>query len=775
VSLLQAGIIGGAAGYQIPRSLRLRSSATAYLNRTFGTGDRKKWTFSAWVKRGALGTTQGNLLHIYYNGTDFAMLRFNSPDCLEFYSIVSGVDYSRATTGVFRDPTSHMHLNVVYDSAQVNANDRFSFYINGVLRTDIVDTYGTIPQDYTSYINSAGSHRLASSVDTGTYFDGYLSEVNFIDGQALTPSSFGQIDAITGQWTAKKYVGTYGTNGFYLDFSDPTSATTLCYDRSGNSNNWTPNNISTTAGSTYDSMLDVPLGGGGAERGNYAVLDRLHQEASLHAIRNGNLTCDTAVASSANVVSTFRDITQGKWCWEVSIEASGAAVWWFGVTNGAYNNGVIYYADGTKAINGSFTAYGASFTLGDVIGVAYDAAANTVTFYKNGVSQGAITGVAAGASPWFGDGSSSASTTFSVNFGQRPFSYTPPTDFKALHTGNLTTPTGAALEPKKHFDALLYTGNGGTKTVAGALFAPDFVWPKGRSVAYSHGLYDTVRGAGKKLSSNLTGAELGSSGLQSFTSDGFTLDSDAGTNENAASYVAWLWKAGGTAVTNTAGTISSQVSANVAAGFSIVTYTGTGAAATVGHGLGVAPKLVIVKQRNGVLDWPVYHASSGNTGALFLNLTNAFGASANFWQNTTPSSSVVSVGTANYVNSAAATYVAYCFAEIAGYSKIGSYTGNGSADGPMVWCGLKPRFLMIKRTDSTGDWVMLDTSRSSYNVATQRLYTNVSNAEDTSDTPLDILSSGFKLRTANVTSNASGGTYIFYVISEASFKYSLAK
>jgi hypothetical protein len=276
------------------------------------------------------------------------------------------------------------------------------------------------------------------------------------------------------------------------------------------------------------------------------------------------------------------------------------------------------------------------------------------------------------------------------------------------------------------------------------------------------------------LVSNATSAETTqATGLTAFGSTGFTVGALAKMNTSAATYVAWQWKAGGTAVSNTAGSITSSVSANVAAGFSVVTYTGTGANATVGHGLGVAPSMMIVKSRSATFTWRVYHTSIGNGNVLYLSATDASTAESTAWNSTTPTSSVFSVGTGNGTNASAGTYVAYCFAPVAGYSAFGSYTGNGSADGPFVYTNFQPRFIMVKRTDSTSDWYIWDTSRDTYNVETNTLLPN-SSAAETSATSIDGLSNGFKCRSSTVV-NASGGTYIYACFASNPTKYANAR
>jgi hypothetical protein len=488
-------------------------------------------------------------------------------------------------------------------------------------------------------------------------------------------------------------------------------------------------------------------------------------------------------------------MSSGKWYWECTVSA-GTTSPIMGITNtpsapsvsnypGFAANGWGYEAfNGNKVNNASSVSYGSSYTTNDVVGVTFDADARELVFYKNGVSQGvAYTGLAVGDYfPAFGDGSALGTWTGQANFGQRPFAYTPPTGFKALNTQNLPEPVIA--RGNLHFDATTYTGNGTTLNVNNAAgFSPDLVWIKSRSGAANHGLHDRLRGEPYALlSSNTTDAEsTGASYISSFgglTSTGFQVNSNSSGNGSGATFVGWQWKASGSTVTNTAGSITSTVSANPTAGFSIVTYTGTGANATVGHGLGVAPRMVIVKARNVVAGWFVQHASLPAANVIELNSTSATYSSPTVWNSTAPTSSLFSVGTSSATNGNTNTYVAYCFSEVAGYSRFGSYTGNGSADGPFVFCGFRPRFVMIKRTDSSSNWWMIDTSRAPINQMANVLLADSSGAEFSSGTGwpgIDYLSNGFKLRGTANGINASGGTWIFMAFAEHPFKLSLAR
>jgi hypothetical protein len=341
-------------------------------------------------------------------------------------------------------------------------------------------------------------------------------------------------------------------------------------------------------------------------------------------------------------------------------------------------------------------------------------------------------------------------------------------------------PDATIKKGNAYFDATLYTGNGTAITVTNSGgFAPDLVWTKARGTTTgNHSIGDTVRGTGKVLCSDLTNAEISDAQTYTaFNSNGFSYGNEVSGNRSGNTYVAWQWNAGGSNATNTSGTITSTVRANTTSGFSIVTYTGTGANATVGHGLGVAPAMVIIKGRaaqSTTSHWAIYHATLGNTSRVWLNLTSAAAVNSTYWNNTSPTSTTFSLGTEGTANESARTYVAYCFAPVAGYSAFGSYTGNGSTDGPFVYTGFRPRYVMVKRTDTTGAWIIWDSARDTYNAAEKGLLANSSVVEDTTNY-IDFLSNGFKLRNTFGSQNASGGTYIYAAFAEVPTKFSLAR
>jgi hypothetical protein len=785
----------------ISKSLRFNSADSAYLNRNpASSSNQQKWTWSGWIKRGSLGGTQNLFGASNANTNNQTVLRLSS-DTLQLFSNLSGVTgISTTSNAVYRDSSAWYHIVCSVDTTQATSTNRVILYVNGSAITFNSPTYPT--QNYSTIVNATGNaHEIGRSpASQSDYFNGYMTEINFIDGQQLTPSSFGMTNPQTGQWIPLKYSGTYGTNGFYLNFKDATSTTTLGYDYSGNANNWTTNNFSVTAGAGNDSLTDVPTPWvaynttgdvGGVIRGNYCTLNPLSL-VSPTTLANGNLDCVTGTTpGGGGAYGTIALPSSGKFYFEYVLTATSGTLLDNGRVGIAASGSVtvLYQSDGFKKVDGSQTAYGASWTTNDVIGVAVDIDGGSVTFYKNNSSQGAISYTISTKTmfPYTEDGSGTISISSSWNFGQRPFAYTPPTGFRSLCTTNLpATAIGFGLtnQGDDYFNPVLYTGAGSGQSITGVGFAPDFIWQKERSSNTGggsfHYLSDKVRGVNAILQSNTTGAESTGTdvGINTFDSDGFTMGTYGGGNANQSgeSYVSWNWKAGGTGVTNTAGSITSTVSANTTAGFSVVTYTGTGSNATVGHGLGVAPIMVIVKSRTSSRDWPVYHVSPGNTQYAILNGDGAFSTASTFWNNTSPTSTVFSIGTALAVN-ASENYVAYCFAAVAGYSAFGSYTGNSSNDGPFIYTGFRPRWVMIKQSSASGEgWFIVDTARDTYNAMGTILIANTSGADNTSQYPyIDYVSNGFKLRKLWGGVNGSGSTYIYAAFAESPFQFANAR
>jgi hypothetical protein len=802
----------------ISQSLRFRASASAHLSKTWGSnGSSQTFTVSTWVKRGALGAIRA-IVTARQDGNNNLSFRFIANDTLEVYAFSGGsLVTNLITTQVFRDPSAWYHLVLAVDTTQATSSNRVKFYVNGTQITAFgTATYPSLNAT-TLWNQTAATHYLGTYDASSEFFDGYMAEVNVIGGQQLDPSSFGQTSAITGVWESKQYTGTYGTNGFRLEFKD----TTVGQDTSGNNNDWTPNNISTTLGSTLDLVEDVPTQWsprgttdvGGVIRGNYCTFNPL--DRNYFTTQTAPLDANMRLYGLGGCRTNF-GITTGKWYAEFTLSGGGTPSANFpciglraaaddGYWCGYASNSVGYQQGGTVYYNGNTVAQatGQSFTTGDVLGLAYDADTNRVWFAKNGTWIGTGSpNPATNTSPVYtfsssaerfiaGDSIDTSYGGLAFNAGQRPFVYTPPSGFKSLCTTNLPTPTigaTAANAASKYFNTVLYTGNGAaSRPITGVGFQPDMVWTKRRSTSDNHHLFDSVRvvsSVPQRLFPNLTNVEDGNFGsLDSFDTDGFTVGSNVGTNANGETFVGWSWKAGNSTVTNTTGSISSQVRANPTTGFSILTYTGNGTGgATVGHGLGVAPSMMIFKTRAETGVWLVWHTGYGSNQAQTLLNTNAaiFNPGNGLYFNSTfPSSTVATLGTSGATNGNGTTYVAYMFAPVAGFSAFGSYTGNGSSNGPFVYTGFRPRFIIVKRTDASDNWMIMDTSINPINVASTHLRSDSTSAElNPGGSPavsFDFLSNGFKNRESNNQVNNSGGTYIYMAFAENPFKNSLAR
>jgi hypothetical protein len=745
MTLFPSFFVNKTGGYEIEQSLRFDGSE--FLSWTpSSSGNFQTWTVSTWIKncttsdsstRGIFGVYTHSFLQLYFS--------------TQAIQVWDGTVSRGTTSAYFRDPSAWYHVLYKCDSNSLR------LYINNQL------VFGP-----TATSNSGFNRNLQHVIGRGnntTGFKGYIAEHHQIDGTALDPTDFGEYDD-NGVWRPIAYTGSHGTNGFYLTF-DPSATNGIGHDHSGNGNNFTPTGF-TTSGTGTDVVSDTPTT-------NWCTLNPL-DAGTTGLLSDGNLIFNLGSGTDYTVRAT-QGMSSGKWYAEWTYNSGVNS--YVGIASyaaslnahylGQDQYGYAYDHAGDKYNNNSGTSYGSAYTHGDVIGIAFDADAGNLTFYKNGTSQGtAFTGLS-DFPYFFAHGANNCNGTF--NFGQRDFEYTPPTGFKALNTANLPAPDIA--DGSANFNTVLYTGNGSTQSITGVGFQPDLVWIKSRSAANWHGWYDAVRGASTKLSSNYNGAEFTVSGVSSFNTDGFSLGSDGGENQSGATFAAWNWLAANGTSSNTDGSITSTVSANPSAGFSIVTYSGNATNNTVGHGLGVAPSMIICKKRNVEAgDWGVYHAGIGATKYLILNTTAGQGTASTVWQDTPPTATTFAVGTSSLVNQTSRDFVAYCFAEVEGYSKFGSYTGNGSTDGPFIYTGHRSRWLMIKAVSGiTGNWVIFDTERDTDNPAITQLWSNLSSSESAlSGQPVDILSNGFKIRTNDSAMNYNtSSTYLFVSFAEHPF------
>ena len=793
--------------YQIEQSLRFNEASQAYLRKTNFSGSPtsdQTGTFSVWVKNTLSYSDNRNAIY----GSSTGSAAFTS---LSLSGSSQVLDLRRRNTNssdiidiignpAQRDPSSWYHIMSVYDMTNATQDDRAQIYVNGVRVTDLGTN--TLPNNTTTdyysgdFISDMQIGRTNTNSSNMLYADFILAEYHRVDGQALDPTDFGEFKS--GVWVPKEYTGTYGNHGFYLDFADTSD---IGKDVSGNSNNFTANNLS-----AHDVVPDSPTL-------NYATLNSLALGAD-GTLNQGNLKINYGTATTREATTATMGVSSGKWYWEVRSQINGGEI--IGITTnsdhtgrypGYTTGGYGYYADdGNKYIEGTASAYGESYTTGDIISFALDMDAGTLVAYKNGVSQGTLVSSLTGdIYPAIGDGGAAGTTNNIFNFGQDStfagsttaggnsdangygdFKYAVPSGYLALNSANLPEPDITPLNdnlPEDYFNTAIWTGNGTSQTISGVSHQPDFMWIKRRSTSRDHQLIDTVRGLTVGVQSNLNNAESADAQrITSVNSDGYVVGSSLGTNANTETYVGWSWLAGGTAVSNTAGSIPSSVSANTEAGFSIVSFTGTGSNATVGHGLGTKPDMMIFKNRDGVIDWYVYHQAYGATEGLKFNETGNNGSittPSTRFNNTEPTETVFTVGTSGNTNGSTQDMIAYCFHSVEGYSKFGSYSGNGANDGTFVYTGFRPAFVITKiYSGGTGGWIIQDTTRSVTNQMTDYLLANTDGNEQTG-VNIDLISNGFKWRAASTSTsinhNASGDNYIYMAFAEMPFKYANAR
>ena len=793
-----------ASDYEIEKSLRFNRQDSTYLNRTPGTSTYKKGTYSFWVKK----ATDGKINSIIQSGRDGSgnnqsQVAFWSDDKLQVMSYSSSsYQLELKTTAQYRDIASWYHVVIAWDTTQATNTNRAKIYINGEQITDFTTATYPSQNDLMMFDNpnasASGVNRIGPYWTTGYYadhsFDGYLSDLHYVDGTQLTASDFGKTNPVTGAWIPVEYLGTHGTNGYHLLFDDNsgTTATTLGKDSSGNGNNWTPNNFSVAAGAGNDSVVDTPTN-------NYPTLNSLHwcalyggggtsngpdyTQGNLRFVGPSSATSPWERATAGTMV-----VNSGAWYFEVTIEnfsnGNGIGVveansqdsngGWPGAARWTWN-----CFDEQRMIAGTNTTnYGTKPSNGDIVGCAVDIDNNTIDWFVNNTSQGQTTNIGiSGKSILIGAIIATfAAERYTINFGQQGFAYTPPTGFKALCTANLPDPT--IKKSNKHFKVNLWTGTGSDKSIDVG-FQPDLVWIKNRSHSGNwYDIYDSVRGVTKRVHSNRSEAEgTQSEGLKTFNSDGYTVGNNSDVGASGNHYVGWSWKAGGSPSSNSDGTITSSVSVNASAGFSIATYTGTGASATVGHGLGVAPEMVFIKRRDSAGDWIIGHdgyATNAFANNKFLKLHTSDGLFTNslVW-GSQPTSTVVQIttGNAGNLNASGGTYVMYSFASVEGFSKIGKYTGNNSSNGPFLVTGFRPAWVMIKNIASGESWEVYDSGRDPDNVITLRLQADTDGAEVAS-TFMDFVSNGIKMRNTSGGYNNNGGTFTYIAFAESPIKYS---
>ena len=761
-------------------------------------------------------------IHFLHNGGTADILKLSSyPSDLVFsgdftYEFWAYKDDTSSSGAVFGNNESGYGVPCQW---RMMSTGNMSIHMNGSSTWSMASGFGTS----TSYTASVWQHwALVRSGSTITLYRDGVSQATTTSSQAQTlqgSSTFviggsqgsdyynGHLDEIRISNTARYTSGftpsttafTDDANTMLLIHSDTTvfESTTftddsgvvggLGNDASSNTNNWTVNNLAAT-----DQMLDSPTN-------NFCTMNPLRSVGVV--LSEGNLK--VSELTNGEYVYGSMAMASGKWYWEGLPLANYplGGIISNDITNAS--DSILHYlaaSGGSAACWLDGTNYpGASGWSGEIAGYAFDADTGVFKIYQNNSLWKTLTltppnSIAASnyvpaAKP--GDGTNA---TCMFNFGQDSsfagnktaqgnqdsnsigdFYYTPPTGFLALCTSNLPDP---AVIPSEHFNTVTYAGTGAAKSVTGVGFQPDITWFKQRDITRNHLLQDVVRGVSSFSHVDLTEADGTASNLiTSFDSDGFSLGTSGYVNASSGTYVAWNWKAGGSDVLNENGTIDSQVSANADAGFSIVSYTGTGSNATVGHGLSVTPEMVIVKNRNYVANWACLHsgiASDYETDYIPLNNATTSWDNNAYWNDTKPTNSLFSVGTDNDVNRSGDAHIAYCFHSVDGYSKVGSYTGNGSSDGTFVYTSFKPKYVMIKSSTLTEQWNILDSERGAYNVIGEVLLADSSAAEVDSNR-IDFTSNGFKIRAAFDNINNNGATFIYLAFAEVPFKFSNAR
>ena len=801
--------------YEIEKSVRLTNDDSSYLSRTPGSaGNQKTWTFSCWFKRGNLtddqtifqaGTTGGNRANIYLASNTIQFLDTTSTDVLF------------TSTLVLRDVAAWYHLVVQFDTTQGTASDRLKIYINGTRITSFTDS-DTIAQNSDGLVNSTIAHAIGTpAYNSGiAQFDGYLSEVHFIDGTALTASSFGTTGAY-GEWKPKKYGGSYGTNGFFFEFKQTgtsQNSSGIGADTSGNDNHWAVSGIA-----SHDVMLDNPTN-------NFAVMAS-NDFGGATAFRDGGLF----IRDSGTVLglSTIRP-TSGKWYWEVDLDGrySGSPYWGalFSPANedgdshdydeiGSSNVKIVSYSGGSNFITiegGTLNATHGTWPADHIWGFAYDVDAGKLWISKNGdftavgvsgsnpstATNPAATGLGKHCIPAFGPiGSTSAQFnaylranmgadgTFagaqtsggeSDDNGYGDFKYDVPSGFLTLCTKNLPEPP---VKPRKNFTTILYTGTGSSASHTLG-FRPNLVWGKKRNAGQNHWLINDVGDVNKWLATDNSNDEGTEANGTTFDANGFTTASNDLFYNNGGNYVVWAWKGNGTgtAVTNESGSLDSTVSANTSAGISIINYQGNATSgATFGHGLSSAPELVIVKNRDSDgFGWVSGWSAIAFTNNLVLNTTDGVGTEAVQWNNTAPSSTLITLGSDNGTNKSGDDFICFAFHSVDGFSRFGKYNGNGSADGDFIYTGFKPKFVIIKSLASSTPWMMFDSERNLFNPVNTYLltYTNSAEGDGGTSNMIDFCSNGFKQRGTHADMNQHGIDYVYMAFADIPLKYANA-
>jgi hypothetical protein len=804
--------------HQISQSIKGLPASNISRDHDGAATNGKKVAISFWHKMSNAGTTTGVTGLITAFSSETAIDNFVTETWAN-QSIVQGYQYSAQNgdgsygykfndAGQMSDPAAWKHIVLILDSTQGTTTNRAKLFLNGRQATTTLLTYGTIPSNYVSnYTKDDSTVNIIRrySASYANTFDGYLAELAVIDGGGAV-SDFGETK--NGVWVPKDLSGlTFGNNGFHLDFGN---ASALGADVSGNSNSFgTLVNIA-----ARQQVLDSPTHGS-SSGGNFCTLNSISPTTNSAVYTEGGLKVSPGSnwSSTTYIKGNMHIPKDKKIYFEASDAGSNGGLFAVGIaresgvpsgTNVGGAGSVTLYDD-SKYVNGTQTSsFVTQASAGDIIQIAVDGSNGKVWLGINntwagsgdpaaGSNQAGIVASFATEELFpvvaqnsasnlvmnFGqDSSFGAAKTAQGNGGdQEDFTYTPPSGFVALSTQNLTVaeevdPAETNDDfPQKLFSPILYTGTDADINVPVG-FKPDWVWLKNRAATYNNYLFDSTRGVTKILRADTNAAEATTAeSLKAFISTGFTYGDDATGNEGSATMVSWNWRAnGGSLTANDDGNATSNVQTDPSGAFSIVKYTGTASALTIGHGLSVEPKLTLVKDRDAAVDWVAYtKVVDGSLDYFLLNTTAAKGDSGL----TGPNSSIWNFQVeSGYSNTDNRKYIMYNFANVDGYCKVGSYEGNGNADGAFVYTGFSPAFVIIKSADSTSDWQIFDNKREGYNVDNDALIANDTTVEATADN-IDLLSNGFKCRISSDPNVAE--TYIYLAFAHNPFKYATAR
>lgn len=830
-------------------SLRIASSngngagnLSTYLSKTFSvSGNCKKWTFSTWYKP-TINTTGHQILHAGSSSNNRVLLNNNSTGLFLSQTIGGVSTIILGTSSYFYDPTSWYHLVVNFDATNATSSNKLKFFVNGGEITDFNIDRRSLITNTEYYVGSACIHHIGGNIDTppatpaSSFGDYQITETTFVDGLQLDASYFGGYNSILNTWIPKKYNGSFGINGFYLNYSDTSN---IGKDNSGLNNNFTGNNINLSAplsSNLYDLSVDVPgnygldSGKGGEVKSNYSTFNYYNKHSTIN-VTKGALSAFTStdIAAWRSVVATM-GVSYGKWYCEFEVisgntsngimigtvsqtysayePSTTAPVLYPGYIDGSYGyygfNGNIYHKSASKS-------YGSTYTMGDIIGMAMDIDNRRLYFSKNGVWQNSgnpelgtnpAATLSAISAAWFPAIGLYRTQSVVANFGQKPFVFTAPIGFKSFCNYNLLEPI--IKVPNQYFRNVDYTGSNSTITYSTSTFSPDLIWIKNKGASTDHLIIDTTRGATSGLATNTSNQQTFINNI-SFINNGLSLPTgDNRYNNILNNYISWNFKKG------------------KLPGIDIVSYRGTGTASNnINHSLQAEPSVVLIKSLSGDVPgiWSMWHKSTYAplNGQYWLTLNNtntAFNPGApggaipgNPLGNAIPTSSSFNVGFNNNVtgytlivpNGTSSTnwrpqgtnylpagiptdfnnFIAYLFTDVDGFSRFNSYTGNGLADGPYVWCGFKPALIIVKSAigNIAGNWAMYDNVRDNGNANNFVLYSNLATqqTEYGSNLGVDILSNGFKIKGTSTDINAAQNVYIFLAFAELPAKYSLAK